>query len=418
MPVLLNKIALGAVLVLPLLLLHAHGIAEGAIAIADLCFLADAAAARDWAWLRPVWTRCALAWWGWLVICSVPIPALHLGEAGWGGFVQAIALLRFVVLLAAMQHMILRAPAARRWLSWIIAASAAWIAIESVQQFATGRNLFGAPRGGDGELTGPFSKPRAGPPLSRLIFPVLVPPAAALLAQGGVLPQLGAVALLLAGVAVVVLIGQRMPTLLTALGLLVCGVLLPRLRFAVLAVMIAAGALVAASVVISPPTYYRLVEKFSAQMDRFSTSQYGELYARAWEIGVQHPWTGRGVEGFRTGCPLPRYFRPTFGGRLKTGGGAVICAGVHHPHNFYFEALVEGGFPGLALFSLAAIAWLGAIGRGLWRRPDPLRVGLFASIFIQLWPFASTSAFDSMPMGGWFFLLLGWALAEAATGPR
>jgi hypothetical protein len=24
----------------------------------------------------------------------------------------------------------------------------------------------------------------------------------------------------------------------------------------------------------------------------------------------------------------------------------------------------------------------------------------------------STTAFTSMPMGGWFFLLLGWALAE------
>jgi hypothetical protein len=38
---------------------------------------------------------------------------------------------------------------------------------------------------------------------------------------------------------------------------------------------------------------------------------------------------------------------------------------------------------------------------------------LFAAILIQLWPFASTSAFTSMPMGGWFFLLLGWGLAEA-----
>ena len=42
--------------------------------------------------------------------------------------------------------------------------------------------------------------------------------------------------------------------------------------------------------------------------------------------------------------------------------------------------------------------------------------GLFASILIQLWPIASTSAFTSMPMGGWFFLLLGWGLAEAQHG--
>jgi hypothetical protein len=33
-------------------------------------------------------------------------------------------------------------------------------------------------------------------------------------------------------------------------------------------------------------------------------------------------------------------------------------------------------------------------------------------MFVQLWPVQSTTAFTSMPMGGWFFLLLGWALAE------
>ena len=50
---------------------------------------------------------------------------------------------------------------------------------------------------------------------------------------------------------------------------------------------------------------------------------------------------------------------------------------------------------------------------GVFRRsPDPLRVGLFATVFVQLWPVQSTTAFTSMPMGGWFFLLLGWALAE------
>ena len=49
----------------------------------------------------------------------------------------------------------------------------------------------------------------------------------------------------------------------------------------------------------------------------------------------------------------------------------------------------------------------------------PLRVGLFASILVQLWPVQSTSSFFGMPMGGWFFLLLGWALAESrAALPR
>jgi len=51
----LHNIALGAVLLLPLLLLHAHGIAEGAIAIVDLCFLVHAIIDVRWAWLRTPW---------------------------------------------------------------------------------------------------------------------------------------------------------------------------------------------------------------------------------------------------------------------------------------------------------------------------------------------------------------------------
>ena len=75
----LDRIALIAVLLTPLLLLHAHGIAEGTIAVAGLCFLARSALARDWAWLRTGWWRVGLAWWGWLVVCSLPVPALGLG---------------------------------------------------------------------------------------------------------------------------------------------------------------------------------------------------------------------------------------------------------------------------------------------------------------------------------------------------
>ena len=42
----------------------------------------------------------------------------------------------------------------------------------------------------------------------------------------------------------------------------------------------------------------------------------------------------------------------------------------------------------------------------------PLRVGLFVAALMHLWPVASTTAFTSMPLGGWFFVLLGLGLAE------
>jgi hypothetical protein len=58
------------------------------------------------------------------------------------------------------------------------------------------------------------------------------------------------------------------------------------------------------------------------------------------------------------------------------------------------------------------LAWLRDVGRGLWREPDPLRVGLFAAALVHLWPIASTSAFTSLPVSGYFFVILGWGFAE------
>ena len=402
----LPRIAAGSVLAMPLFLMHAHGVAEVLIAVTDACFLACCAQAGDWRWLRTIWVRLAFAWWGWVLICSL---------ANRDGIFQAVLQFRLPLFIAALEFFALRDPRVRRWLWRVIAACAAWIAAQSLLQLATGHNLFGDGRGAAGELTGPFRKARAGPPLSRILLPVLIPPAAALLAGRRALRTAGAYALLLAGLCMIVLINQRMPALLTAFGMVICALLLPRLRPVVLAAIVAGGALIAASAVISPYTYQRLVLSFSHQMEDFASSHYGLTYTRAAEIGRQHPWIGLGFDGFRHGCDEPRYFHPSFDGKEPQGGGGEICT--QHPHNFYMEALDSGGVPGLLLFSALAASWLASVGVGLWRNPAPLRVGLFASVLIQVWPIASTGAFSSMPMGGWFFLLLGWALAETRHRP-
>jgi len=403
----LPRVAAGSALAIPLFLMHAHGVVEGLIAVIDVCFLVRCAQAGDWRWLRTTWVRLAFAWWGWVLICSL---------ANWDGVFQAVLQFRLPLFIAALQFFALEDPATRRWMARVIAACAAWIAAQCLLQFATGHNLFGNGRGAAGELTGPFRKARAGPPLSRILLPVLIPPAAALLASRRAIRTAGAYALLLAGLCMMVLISQRMPALLTAFGMVVCALLLPRLRPVVLAAIVAGGALIAASAVIAPFTYQRLVVSFSHQMEDFASSHYGLTYTRAAEIGRQHPWLGLGFDGYRHGCDEPRYFRPSFDGKEPQGGGSGICT--QHPHNFYMEALDSGGVPGLLLFSALAATWLASVGVGLWRNPAPLRVGLFASVLIQVWPIASTGAFSSMPMGGWFFLLLGWALAETRHRDR
>ena len=327
----LRPLALGLLFALPLFLLHGRGVADALIVLVALLFLVHATAMRSWSWLRSPWLLAWLAWWGWQVLCSVP--------AGTASLVQAAGLLRFLVFAAALEHWLLVTPATRRWLARLVRWAAFYIAAQCLLQLAAGRNLFGYGRGPDRELTGPYDHPRAGPPLVRLLFPVLVPLAARA-------RTFAAAAWLLGGVAVMFLIGQRMPFLLALLGLFTTALFLPRLRAGVLAATVLLGGLLAASPLVAPAAYYRLVTKFSAQMDGFSDSPYGQIAARAWSIARAHPFTGAGYDAFRRLCADPAYFHGWQGG---DGGGAGIC--VQHPHNHYLEALVNAGWPGLLLFA-------------------------------------------------------------------
>ena len=404
----MERVALVAMLLVTPALLYTRGVADTLFSVTALLFLIDCARTHHWAWVRQGWVPFAGAWWIWEMICSLPLPPPFYGS--WPSLLQAVVMVRFFVFAAALEHWLLRDPQRRLWLRRVVQAVAAYIGIQCLFQWVTGRNFFGDGRFVDGELTGPFFKPRAGPELVRLLFPAVLPPVMSLIAQRSLLYRAAGVTLAFVSIATMVLIGQRMPVLLTALGLIVSALLLPRLRPVALAAIVGGALVLAASPVISPPTYYRLVEKFSRQMDHFQVSPYGYLLRRADEITEQHPILGRGFNGFRIGCPDPRYFVGWTHKPGDDGGGVIICK--QHPHNFYTQASTDGGYPGLILFSLMVLAWLRDMGRGLWREPDAVRVGLFASALVHLWPIASTSAFTSLPVSGYFFVVLGWGLAE------
>ena len=402
---LLDRTALIATLLTPLLLMHAHGFAEVSLALAALCFVLRSAATGDWAWAKTPWVALSLVWWGWMVLGSLPIPSLGLGENQGHGLVHGLLAIRFPLFAAALAFGVLRDPAPRRWMFATIAISAAYVSVHLVFQFVFGVNLYGQPKAWDTLLTGPFGTARAAPLMARILPPVLIPFAARYLDRR-FLPY----GILMGGLAVVAIIGQRIPVVIMIGTLAVASLLIRRMRPVALAALVATALLIPSFALISPKTYQHMVVRTQTMAEGFAVGYYGEMYNRAFEIGHQNPWTGLGFDGFRLGCLEPRYFRPSFDGTVANGGGADICW--VHPHNFYFQALVDGGVPGLALFCAFGLACLIPLGRGLWRNPDPMRVGLFAVMLAQIFPVQSTPSFWSMPMGGWFFLLLGWAMAE------
>ena len=54
------------------------------MAVIGAGFVLRSALLREWGWLRRGWVPAALAWWGWLVLCSAP--------AGWDALGQALGL--------------------------------------------------------------------------------------------------------------------------------------------------------------------------------------------------------------------------------------------------------------------------------------------------------------------------------------
>jgi O-antigen ligase len=401
----LQPVALVLTLLLPWLLIHLRPGADLAMDLVGVAFLARCGMARDWRWLRRPWVLAALAWWVWLVFCTLWDRDLPGQDSK--AFLQAVLTIRFLLFAAALEGWVLAPVLARQRFMLSLGAATIYLAAQVLLQFTTGHNLYGAPRWGDGSLTGPFDRPRAGPTFVRMLFPALLPPASWLLSRPGLVARLAGGLLVLGAVAVMVLIGQRMPVLLTAMGLVLSALLVRRLRVPALVAIVGGGALIAASAVVSPPTFYRLVTKFSSQMEGFADSAYGQIAQRAVVIASQHPWTGRGYDGFESGCPQPRYFEGFRG--LGDGGGAEMC--VNHAHNWYLAAVTDAGLPGLAFFCVLVCLWLARLGRRL--AGDPLRIGLFVAALLQAWPIASTSPIQSMPTGGWFFLLLGFGLAAS-----
>ena len=402
-----DRIGLAFLLLLPPMLLHGRGIADILICALDLLFLARCLRNRDWGWLRQNWVAVAAAFWVWMVVCTALV-----GEARPLG--KAVVTIRLLLLVAACQIWLLRLPQAGTYLAVVFAACAGWVALEVWQQYLFGADLFGYRRAGDGILTGPFQKERAGPAYLDLFFPAVLPLVMPLLASRPLRDKLLGLLLLLLAAASMLLIGQRMPALLMFLGLATTALLVRGLRLPVCVALAACAAFAAALPVLSPPTFQRLVLHFLEQMRHFWVSDYGHLFVRAVAMVRAHPWLGLGYDGFRNNCYDPALLGgDPWLGIAQSRIDAVVDGCNLHPHNYWLEVATSFGLPGMVLFTALVLLWLAAMAGVVRRRPGAVQTGVLVGAVVLLWPIASRSSLFVVDAGGWAFLVVGWGLAAA-----
>ncbi len=387
---LLDRARPGCVLLCPLFLLHGRLVADVLLAIVAVAFLARSALARDWRWLRTRWVlgrgaggrgcccarcqggcgrgrwrRCAswCSWRRWSTGCC----GCRGAGCGWPG-----------------------------WLRWRRSTSPRRRAAVGHRAQPAGLRPVGRWRA-DGAVPAPAGR--------RAVVPPAVPRRAAGARMGARLGPLGRAGLLVGGRAVVVLIGQRMPVLLTGLGLLVTALLLPRLRTGVLAP--ASGRRCCWP---RPPWWCRRPStgwSTSSPPDGAFPGQPVRPDHRAGGGDDRaHPVFGLGFDGFRHAAPTRRI---SSAGAAATAAGptcacstrtTTTCRRRWRPGCRAWRCSRAGAGLAAAARPRAVAGPGAAAGRAVRRRPDP---GVAGRLDQRL---------PSMPLSGWFFLLLGLGLAE------
>ncbi len=402
----MRRVAVVAALLLPFFLFYGRAVADALIVTVDVLFLARCMMRSQWDWARQVWVWLAGALWLWQLAASIVTGPEHSA-------LEALVMLRLPLLVAALQDWVLAGPRARKAMWWVVLGLAVWTASQCWEQILTARNLMGFPRWGDGALTGPFYKPRAGEIFLYVALPGLMPVVLRLISAGRRLRAWGlGLAVLLGTETTMVLIGQRMPNLLFLLGLCITGLLVRRFRAPLLIAAVVAVAAVAALPVISPPTFGKLVMETARQVPHFIASPYGQLYTRASVMIAAHPWMGFGFEGFKDFCGQSRYLHGWPG--LGIPDAVNVAWGCNlHPHNYYLQIGTMAGLPGLALFVALVVLWLRRMGRALRPQADAVQAMVFVTVCVIYWPLASTSGLFTLDTAGWVFLMTGWGLAAS-----
>ncbi len=416
-----HRMALGALLLWPLLCGYSRTGADIAVGFIAFAYLFHLVAMRQWQEFRhPLWI-VILALGAWLTFVVTPLAhndasVLESSGVWWMNFpvlfttISGLWWMRFPGAYLAISCWVLREERHRRWalVSGIVALGL--IMADCWTQKATGHSWFGHPLHEGLRLTGPLSHPNAGMMVAKLGFAFAGAAAVAVLARLHGREKhafrLAALWLLMAlsAAALVLISGERMPAVLMLVALFASGAYLalrqPRWRWALLGGFTVALGLTLAIYLLSPFVQMRAA-LLAEQVGNFWNTEYGQLYRAAWYFWTQHPWQGIGLRHFDPYCP----------GLIASG---LIEKCNAHPHNIALEWLAEagiGGFIGYLGLVLAASIPLWRHLRATAMERLPAIASLLGLWVLCFFPFVATQS----NFNGWSAGLtwLGFGLATA-----
>lgn len=306
-----------------------------------------------WTWVFAL----AVACWGWVILTTAisPVSTARFDLALlWGRLLPVVAALWFWLGPVALY---------RRALFAACLVASVLVGLDVVVQAATGRDLFGLPAYASYRFQGMFADPVAGMylthilPVGLLLFTELE--------RWRRVHHLAFLSLLIGGLAVVFLTGERLFFGYTGLGSIALLILVYRYYalagLAVLAALLVLGVssqpdLAARYGSVTINELARIAHELWQAEPRVSDgASYADYLIRGWQAGATHPWLGMGIQGFRGFCQevlaLPEAMAD-----YRSG-----CA--HHPHHTWLNWAVVGGLPGLLL----ALTLYGRLLAHLWR---------------------------------------------------
>ena len=147
---------------------------------------------------------------------------------------------------------------------------------------------------------------------------------------------------------------------------------------------------------------------FYEDISDFKNSNHGKLLFSAIEIWDKNRFIGVGLKNYRKACNNDKINNIT--------NQKNLCS--THPHNLYFEILVETGIIGLAIFLIFIFLVFKKILSVYFKSKYEFKSLIYGSliiIFFYFWPIRSNGSFLSTFNGSFFWFNLGMILLLSKT---